>query len=410
MLPPILEIYVVWHPGDEQGRAVAEALLSHFRGTTFSGLIGGAVDVYVRSESASMLPTDAPRAIASPESTPYGLSTAGFTALVVVAGAELASAVEQGGEWRAYVEELAASVVASPTTHSLFPVVVSPFALDKTRLADIVSDKQQVAGGAWDTGDFAATLCRDVAQGITQAVDPEHARLTVFVSHTKRQSAIESGTVDTLIDQVLASIANTRLRDFFDARDLQPGTDWAADLVAAAARGALLAVRSDLYSSRPWCQREIATAKRHGMPVVVLDSLTLSEERGSFLMDHVPRVAAHRPAAAGWSDDAIRSALNLLVDESLKRALWNAQRLLAVDTLPFDIDWWAPHAPEPTTFADWLENIDRQSKQSEPIIVLHPDPPLGPDEAAVLAQMGRLAGLMGPFEFLTPAGLAVRGG
>jgi len=63
MLPPILEIYVVWHPGDTAGGAVAEALLQHFRGNAYSGLIGGAIEVYVRSKSISGSLADAPASI-----------------------------------------------------------------------------------------------------------------------------------------------------------------------------------------------------------------------------------------------------------------------------------------------------------------------------------------------------------
>jgi hypothetical protein len=145
------------------------------------------------------------------------------------------------------------------------------------------------------------------------------------------------------------------------------------------------------------------------MPVVVLDGLRRGEERGSFLMDHVPRVAGHRKAK-GWGEDAIWAALNQLVDECLKRALWQAQERIASSSLGVDIDWWAPHAPEPATFAQWLTGIDRDAKRDEPVIVLHPDPPLGDDERDVLTQIGRLSGLNGPVKFLTPRGLAVHGG
>jgi hypothetical protein len=146
------------------------------------------------------------------------------------------------------------------------------------------------------------------------------------------------------------------------------------------------------------------------MPVVMLDGLSVGEERGSFLMDHVPRVAGHRRETEGWSEYAIVNALNQLVDECLKRALWREQHAAAEGVLKIDIDWWASHAPEPTTFAEWLTTVNRAAKQNEPIIVLHPDPPLGEDESEVLAQIGRLAGLNGPFRFLTPRGLAAHGG
>ena len=70
MLAPVLEIYVVWHPGDSEGERVAALLLDHFRGTTFSGLIGGAVEVFVRSVSATGDQRDAPRPLPCVEAMP----------------------------------------------------------------------------------------------------------------------------------------------------------------------------------------------------------------------------------------------------------------------------------------------------------------------------------------------------
>lgn len=409
MLPPILEIYVVWHPGDADGAQVADKLLDHFRGTAFSGLIGGAIEVYVRSESQSGRMEDSPALIPTLEAPPYDLAVPAYTAVVVVAGTELADAVQSPGAWRDYIEQVAGARAANPDTIGLFPVQVAPLALDKTHLGAVLGGHQQAAADAWGKPKFEETLCRDIAQGIAQMVDPDHQRLRVFISHTKRFDTTEKGAVVRLVDLVREVIAGTRLGEFLDARDLQPGEDWAPRLIEEAAHSALLAVRTDLYSSRPWCQREVLTAKRHGMPVVVLDGLRRGEERGSFLMDHVPRIAGHRKPE-GWGKEAISAALNQLVDECLKRALWQAQQRIASGSLGVDVDWWAPHAPEPATFGDWLTGIDRDAKRDEPVIVLHPDPPLGDDERDVLTQIGRLAGLNGPVRFLTPRGLAVHGG
>ena len=50
MLPPVLELYLVWNPSDARARATADEFVDHFHGTAFTGLIGGAVEVLVRSE------------------------------------------------------------------------------------------------------------------------------------------------------------------------------------------------------------------------------------------------------------------------------------------------------------------------------------------------------------------------
>jgi hypothetical protein len=410
VLPPILEIYVVWHPGDAAGAEIAESVLEHFRGNTYSGLIGGAIEVYLRSESHPGLTTAAPPPLPAIEPPPYDLAVPAYTAVLVVAGAELASAVESTGPWRDYIEAIAAAHEADPSTIGVFPVSVAEHVLDGTHLSAVVGGQQQVAANLWAEPDFHSVLCRDLGQGIAQMVDADHQRLKVFISHTKRQAGSERDDDPTIVELVRQVIAGTRLQDFFDAADLQPGEDWAPKLIAEAGSSALLAVRTDLYSSRTWCQREVVTAKRQGMPVVMLDALTEGEERGSFLMDHVPRVATGR-GPDGWREDAVRRGLNQLVDECLKRALWRAQNLFGAGSLAVSIDWWADHAPEPSTFANWLRTkVDLDDKRDEPVIILHPDPPLGPDEREVLEEIGKLAGLSGPFEFLTPRGLAVHGG
>jgi hypothetical protein len=147
-------------------------------------------------------------------------------------------------------------------------------------------------------------------------------------------------------------------------------------------------------------------AKCAGMPVVVLDALAEGEERGSFLMDHVPRVPARRRGGV-WVEGDIRQGVNQLVDECLKRTLWRRQCDLAATRPELDIDWWAPHAPEPLTLAAWL--AQRQDR-SGTLRILHPDPPLGPDEKQVLDQIALIGGLDAPLDILTPRSLAARGG
>lgn len=411
MLPPILEVFVVFHPDDHDGEVVAEMLLERFRGNAYSGLIGGAVDVYIRSASATHDPTGAPRSLPCIEALPYGVPPPALTAIVLVAGTELAASLQEPGPWRDYVQSLVDARTADPEHVGLFNVRIALNVFDGTTLGEITGQIQGIGDGEIGTDEFRTSVCRDLAQGITQMGDEDPDRITVFVSHTKRLSSVEQERVSELVALVREVIANTRLTEFFDAHDLQPNTDWKPAIEAVAATAALLAVRTDRYSSREWCQREVLTAKRAGMPVVILDALTDGEERGSFVMDHVPR-SPGRIEGEGWSRDDVVKALGHLVDECLKRVLWRRQEQIAAKVgLPVDVDWWAPHAPEPTTLVDWLDNHPGlPAQRKEPILILHPDPPLGPDEVDVLEQIARIASMHNEIEFLTPRGLAARGG
>lgn len=415
MLPPVLEIYIVWHPGDRAGCVAAEQFVQHFHGTLFSGLIGGAVEVFVRSEGWRTS-DDAPRPIPFPKTpSPNGISQAQITVIVPVLGTELAAIVEQRAHpWHDYLSQIVEAQSLSPDRVGIFPLLVDSHATDGTLLGQIFGRFQRVAAQAPGTPSEPdeELRCRDLAQGIAQlAAEPGGGRLTVFISHTKRSDRGEEADVLGLIACVRSIIGQTRLNDFFDANDLQPGCDWDGELRSRAANSALLALRTDLYASREWCQREMLIAKREGMPVVILDALGRGEERGSFLMDHVPRVPV-RHNAGNWRNSDIRLGLNLLVDECLKRTLWRRQAKLAHDRRGLDIAWWAPHAPEPVTLAQWLETerAAGRLRNGGSLRVLHPDPPLGADEKAVLEQIAVLGGVASGLDIMTPRLLASRGG
>lgn len=403
MLPPVLETYVVWHPADSGGEEVADQILQHFHGTTFSGLIGGAVEVFIRSAGWAN-EADAPRALPFMADPPNGVAKPKFVAVVPVIGRELALTLEKDpdGAWHQYLK---AVVGARSETVAVLPLAIDPGILDNTRLGELVGGIQGIGVPSHVVAeDPSDRRCRDLAQALAQFVSPGTERVRVFVSHTKRADAASAEQLKALIARTRFLISNTRLGEFFDENALQGGTDWAAELIHEAGRGALLALRTDLYASRRWCQNEMLSAKRAGVPVVILDALSDGEDRGSFLMDHVPRV----PGGAEPSDTAILRALNQLVDECLKRALWSQQKTLAAERDDLEVAWWAPHAPEPTTLSAWLRAQD--GKHSEVVRILHPDPPLGPDEHDVLNDIAALAGIEGRLEIMTPSGLAARGG
>lgn len=413
MLPPILEIYVVHHPRDLAGGEVMEQVFKHFHGTAFSGLIGGAIEVYVRAHGFHG-GNDAPRPIPFPgDSPPNNIEPARLVVVVPVLSVALARVVEESAEWCRYLQCIVSAHGQYPDRVGVFPLAVDSVNNGSSQLEALFAPYQRIAvpsglGDVEATGDIR---CRDLAQGIAQMVAGADARLQVFISHTRRTGAGEEHEAPALIRLVREIIGETRLRHFFDANDLQPGRDWDAELRQHAARSALLALRTDLYASRAWCQREMLIAKRAGMPIVILDALNQGEERGSFLMDHIARIPV-REANGAWRKADIRCGLNLLVDECLKRELWRLQQSLAAKHADLAIAWWAPHAPEPVTLMQWLQ--DQAAKGSpalgdQPLRILHPDPPLGPDELETLTQMVMLMGHRAALDVMTPRVLASRG-
>lgn len=409
LLPPILEVFVFWHPADRVGEKVASWLLDHFHGPAFSGLIGGAVEVYTRS--AGWDRSDGPpRPLSfSDGAVPDAVAPPTVTAVLPVLGRNLAQAVDDSPDWHAFV---AAAVHAQQQRDDvlMFPLLTHGHATAGT-LGTLLDGVQRLPDACVDS---AAELGREVAQGIVQHISgtPDTA-LQVFVSHTKRHSPDEEPDhVDRLVQRILGVLRETRLVDFFDVRSLQSGERWEGRIEAEAARGCLLMVRTDRYAGRQMCQREVRIAKEAGVPVVELAAVTGHQERGSFLLDHVPSVQTHLSPSmsdeelAEAADEAIRRAVNLLVDEALKRALWARQRTLLTGR---GFAWLPSHAPEPLTALRHL--IDHPDvRAGDHCVVLHPDPPLLPDEEDTLSMLFDLAGFGGRLDIVTPRTFAQRGG
>ena len=165
----------------------------------------------------------------------------------------------------------------------------------------------------------------------------------------------------------------------------------------------MLMVRTDRYASREWTQREVLVAKQHDVPIVGLLALSEGEARGSFLMDSVPTVPLLRDDVVS----SITASLNRLVDEALKRALWQTQSTYIREE---GFDWTPVHAPEPTTAIGWLSDHQSEDPEDDHLWIIHPDPPLGAAERGVIDNLCKLAGFDTRIDILTPRTFASRGG
>ncbi len=62
-----------------------------------------------------------------------------------------------------------------------------------------------------------------------------------------------------------------RLDAFYDASDLETGEDWAEGLQKVACEGSMLALATDAYDSRPWCNQEILWVKQSRRALLIVD-------------------------------------------------------------------------------------------------------------------------------------------
>ena len=395
--PPILDVYVVWHPDDEVGVRAFERLHAHFHSEGYSGLAGGAVEVYARS-LGWLMAGGPPRPLLLPGSEERTPRPAQFSAIVPVLGVGLRDAVQSDQDWAEYLRLIAESV---SDTIAVLPVTVPEVNLNDSVVQSTIGAIQRLPLAALAT---VGLLERSVAQAVAQKAAGSVGRVRVFISHAKHFSNTETDLPGgPLFEHVRSVIAGSHLGDFFDAHDLLPGTDWAAELEASAGTSALLMVRTDRYASREWTQREVLVAKQHDVPIVGLIALTEGEARGSFLMDHVPTVPLSHDAVPA----SIAASLDRLVDEVLKRALWVAQSIYIREE---GFDWTPVHAPEPTTAVEWLSQHQSDHPDDDHLWIIHPDPPLGAAERAVIDHLCQLAGFDTRVDILTPRTFAARGG
>lgn len=397
--PPILDVFVVWHPDDPTGEQRFTELLTHFHGPAFSGLVGGAVEVYARS--APWGDSDAPRPLGIKEPLVEGLPRAQFNAIVPVLSVEMARAAQDAG-WAQFIDSIRG--LADDDRVGIFSIPGDGVDLGSGSLSQALGPFQTLDEGVRQD---PVLLGRELDQAIAQHVrgtSGDAPRLTVFVSHAKHRSLAEmDDDAPYIYDSVRSRIADSRLAEFFDASDIQTGTDWAEALEQNASNHALLIVRTDRYAEREWTKREVKAAKQAGAPVVSMYALRSGEERGSFLMDHVPTVVCNLDERESGIDAALAS----LVSEALKSALWEAQSAYLKED---GFDWLPTRSPEPTTLAAWLSEHRETHPDDQHLWIMHPDPPLGEAERDVLTQLCELAGFDADVNIYTPRTFAARGG
>lgn len=461
--PTVLDIYVVWHPKDKCGRDVFERLVNHYHSEHFSGLAGSAIEVFSRSyprttgcDAPAPIPTHCGTVDTTADDVQarYQDSASGtaspFTVIIPVIGRHMIKASEdRHSAWSRYLKSLgtlreSASSAATPSV-LIFPIIGAK-GLDTS--APFVKPLANCQGPVIGEEAYAAgEVTRGVGQAIIQHLLWHQAgmdsissgtRLRIFVSHAQADIPETDRTGRTAMGvttRVRNQIHRTHLLPFFDVHDLQTGEKWDEAIREHARTSALLMVRTDHYSSREWTQWEVYEAKRAGVPIVCLSALKAGESRGSFLLDHVPTIACPQ-IPKGWAppegtqtenpvDEAIVTALNRLVDETLKFALWRCQDIPArvnaakASTTPSPsqsknhpgFDCAPPTAPEPTVLLKFIQEHRIKFPHDNHFWLIHPDPPLLPAEQDFLVDLCVQADYEeGQVHLLTPRSFFAAGG
>jgi SLOG-like protein/TIR domain-containing protein len=205
-------------------------------------------------------------------------------------------------------------------------------------------------------------------------LEKSFAPVKLFISHSKH------GKDGTVIATEIRDYGRQHLpiATFYDSNDIAAGSNFEREIQANVADSAMLVVQTNTYSDREWCRKEVLFAKKYGCPVLVINAVTVGEERLFPYLGNVPTVrwlfgSPHRCEIA--IDAALREVLRNVY------FLEHVRTLKAAGLLP-DTCVQIGTAPEMLTYTNLLRA--KRCDRTKPSVLLYPDPPLGDEEIEVL--------------------------
>jgi hypothetical protein len=383
-IAPRFQVVVLWHPEFQGGSAVAEDLFCYF-GRNFRRDVGEgmAIDVIFRSapQRGGEFPLGVP------------LSPGTCTAAVLLVDSSLCDAPS----WiDGFVAPLVRAIGSTDGASRIFVVNFTERRLVGEGLKQITDKNRVRVKRTKDNRIDVNDLCRELSHDFCSLLIPwvrwteagetpppprqtHIERIQVFISHAKLDGA-------ELGERVHKLIGRTRLGSFFDAHSLRSGDDFTSRLKEAVEKSAVLAVQTDTFASREWCRMEVITAKRLGVPLVVLHAVQDGEARGMPYLGNVPTVRWRLSDSRRRDKTSVEKALELLLLEVLRDLNWrlNADRLRAL----------APDAVLMSREPELATLIEKRGAS----VILYPDPPLGDSERLLLDEF-----LAGKTRLLTPS-------
>lgn len=343
-------VTVAHHPMDEAGGLIRDRLIAALDrvGMERSG-VHTRVPVRIRSEAFH------------PNGRLRPLRAEG-TALDVLVFVRSSYMAEDSTPWETLLE----GWVVDDANHLTVTLDVEP---NTPRFAAL-SSVQRAEWLGWDGLDDDARARRIVISLINQArrklsgLGIGGEREPIFVSHAKRDGR---KAAERVVRHVADPDSGLQLATFYDVKALDVGADWERQLEHGATTGSLLALLSDAYDGRPWCNAELLWAKRNRRPILVVDIGRQKTGRTFPYGGNAPHIANLLADTAG-----IERVLLELLSEGLRCDLFEiAVRARGGDVIAL------PRPPELTDLA-WIA----KDTSSRPIV--YPDPPLPDVELTLL--------------------------
>lgn len=200
----------------------------------------------------------------------------------------------------------------------------------------------------------------------------------LFLSHAK-----DNGVGIRIAKQLKEFIDNASLNKFFDTTDIAPGFKFNEEIRGHIEGSTLIAIHSDTYSNRYWCQKEIQYTKELLRPMIAVDSVELYEDRKFPLSSNIPSIRV--PAVLEYNDllKIIVFALLETIRFFYSRKLLNCYK---------NHNWFSPESvilSRPPEISDLckFENIMTNNKDMSNVFI-YPEPPVYKEELAPFEHLG----------------------
>ena len=314
---PQFAFYVARHTDFVLGRDLESCLRRHWGTDPYRQIVGGGgLDVFPRHARA---PSAMP---------PIDWDASSATAVVVLMDRRFAAQAA----WVDYVRTLAEEAGARGFACRVFPVAM------ESEVLGALDGQLRTQAHRWDAPvandlDRERRLIRDLLHQFCRmlryrmSLKPGQPptlnrylkeKVRIFISYSRRDRHGEA-TARGIHEWVHG---NSDLDTFFDVVSVPWAVDFDDVIKDAIPDCALVACYSDSYSTREWCRREIVAAKRHGIPMVIVDCLQDMDPRLFPYLGNVP-VLRVDPEQEPRTEQVVA----MLLDEVLRDLLWRCRVL-----------------------------------------------------------------------------------
>lgn len=115
--------------------------------------------------------------------------------------------------------------------------------------------------------------------------EEDYKPIKLFLSHTKKDN---SGYA--YAKSIIRHAATLNIGRFFDIYDIPPGANFEEEIEKNIEKSTFLAIVSDNYSTRYWCQCELISAKKKKRPIVIVNCVEKYEDRSFSAITNLPSV------------------------------------------------------------------------------------------------------------------------